>query len=116
MLGLKTVLALDDDMPVMIFDEIDTGISGKVSEMVGRSMRRLSHHCQILAITHQPQIAAQADHNYRVEKYEKDDRTITHIRKLIDEERIQEIAELMSGSTITEAALTSAREMLQSER
>jgi len=115
MLGLKTVLALDDDMPVMIFDEIDTGISGKVSEMVGRSMKRLSHHCQILAITHQPQIAAQADHNYRVEKYEKEDRTITHIRKLDGDERVREIAELMSGSTITEAALTSAREMLNGD-
>jgi DNA repair protein RecN (Recombination protein N) len=113
MLGLKTVLALDDDMPVMIFDEIDTGISGKVSEMVGRSMKRLSRHCQILAITHQPQIAAQADHNYRVEKIEEADRTITHIRRLEGDERIREIAELMSGSTVTEAALTSAREMMR---
>jgi len=113
MLGLKTVLALDDDMPVMIFDEIDTGISGKVSEMVGRSMKRLSQHCQILAITHQPQIAAQADHNYRVEKIEESDRTITHIRKLNGDERVREIAELMSGSTVTEAALTSAREMIK---
>jgi len=116
MLGLKSVLALDDDMPVMIFDEIDTGISGSVSEMVGRSMRKLSKSCQILAITHQPQIAAQADHNYRVEKLEESNRTITRIRKLEGDERVREIAELMSGSVITEAALASAREMLGGDR
>lgn len=116
MLGLKSVLALDDDMPVMIFDEIDTGISGSVSEMVGRSMRKLSKTCQILAITHQPQIAAQADHNYRVEKVEESDRTLTRIRKLEGDERVHEIAELMSGSVITEAALTSARQMLIVDR
>jgi len=116
MLGLKSVLALDDDMPVMIFDEIDTGISGSISEMVGRSMKKLSRSCQILAITHQPQIAAQADHNYRVEKVEDADRTITHIRKLEGDERIREIAELMSGTVITEAALASAREMLVGDR
>jgi len=116
MLGLKSVLALDDDMPVMVFDEIDTGISGSVSEMVGRSMRKLSKSCQILAITHQPQIAAQADHNYRVEKLEEADRTITRIRKLEGDERVREIAELMSGSVITEAALASAKEMLGGDR
>ncbi len=116
MLGLKSVLALDDDMPVMIFDEIDTGISGSVSEMVGRSMRKLSKTCQILAITHQPQIAAQADHNYRVEKVEESDRTLTRIRRLEGDERIHEIAELMSGSVITEAALASARQMLFGDR
>jgi DNA repair protein RecN (Recombination protein N) len=116
MLGLKSVLALDDDMPVMIFDEIDTGISGSVSEMVGRSMRKLSKTCQILAITHQPQIAAQADHNYRVEKLEDADRTLTRIRRLEGDERVHEIAELMSGSVITDAALASAREMIAVSR
>lgn len=116
MLGLKSVLALDDDMPVMIFDEIDTGISGSVSEMVGRCMKKLSRSCQILAITHQPQIAAQADHNYRVEKMEESDRTLTRIRRLEGDERVHEIAELMSGSVITDAALTSARQMLVGDR
>lgn len=112
MLALKTVLALDDDMPVMIFDEIDTGISGQVSEMVGKAMKKLSKHCQILAITHQPQIAAQADHHYRVEKYDEGERTTTQIVRLDPEEHVREVAALMSGSVITEAALASARAMI----
>lgn len=114
MLGLKTVLALDDEMPVMIFDEIDTGISGQVSEMVGRAMKKLSHHCQIIAITHQAPIAALAEHHYRVEKIEEGDRTLTHIVKLTDDDRVREIAGLMSGSTIGDAALESARQLLLS--
>lgn len=112
MLGLKTVLALDDEMPVMIFDEIDTGISGQVSEMVGRAMKKLSRHCQIIAITHQAPIAAQAEHHYRVEKVEEADRTLTHIVKLTHEDRVREIAVLMSGSTLSEAALESARQLM----
>lgn len=115
MLSLKSVLAHDDAMPVMIFDEIDTGISGNVSEMVGRAMKKLSRTCQILAITHQPQIAARADHHYRIEKHEEDDRTVTRIVKLTSEEHIREVAALMSGSVITEAALASAKEMIEGE-
>jgi len=112
MLGLKTVLALDDEMPVMIFDEIDTGISGQVSEMVGRAMKKLSQHCQIIAITHQAPIAAQAEHHFRVEKVEEADRTLTHIVKLTQEDRVREIAGLMSGSSLSEAALESARQLM----
>jgi len=113
MLSLKSILAKEHHLPVMIFDEIDTGISGEVSEKVGREMRKLSQYCQIVAITHQPQIASQAHKHYRVLKVEKDERTITQIDALSQEEHIKEVAGLMSGEQITESAITSARELIE---
>ena len=112
MLSLKSILAKEHHLPVMIFDEIDNGISGNISEKVGREMRKLSEHCQIVAITHQPQIASQAHKHYRVEKIEQGERTITKIEPLSDEEHIREVASLMSGEEITESALNSARELI----
>jgi len=113
MLSLKSILAKEHHLPVMIFDEIDTGISGNISEKVGREMRKLSEHCQIVAITHQPQIASQAHKHYRVEKVEEGERTITRITPLTEEEHIHEVASLMSGEEITDSALTSARELIE---
>lgn len=113
MLALKSILAKEQSLPVMIFDEIDTGISGEVSEKVGRAMRKLSDHCQIIAITHQPQIASQAHHHYKVDKKETEDRTITEILSLSNEEHIREVASLMSGSEISENSLKSAEELIQ---
>lgn len=113
MLALKSILAKEHHLPVMIFDEIDTGISGNISEKVGREMRKLSEHCQIVAITHQPQIASQAHKHYRVEKVEEGERTITRIVPLSEEEHIHEVASLMSGEEITDSALTSARELIE---
>jgi DNA repair protein RecN (Recombination protein N) len=112
MLSLKSILAREQKLPVMIFDEIDTGISGEISEKVGRVMRKLSEMCQIVAITHQPQIASQAHKHYKVQKVEEGDRTVTKIIPLSDEEHIREVASLMSGEQITESALTSARELI----
>lgn len=112
MLSLKSILAREQKLPVMIFDEIDTGISGEISEKVGRVMRRLSEMCQIVAITHQPQIASQAHKHYKVQKVEEGERTVTKILPLTDEEHIREVASLMSGEQITESALTSARELI----
>ncbi|TVR15705.1 MAG: DNA repair protein RecN [Balneolaceae bacterium] len=113
MLSLKSILAREHHLPVMIFDEIDTGISGNISEKVGREMRKLSQFCQIIAITHQPQIASQAHKHYRVEKAEENARTTTRILPLSDEQHIREIASLMSGEEITESALMSARELVE---
>ncbi|MCH8524041.1 MAG: DNA repair protein RecN [Balneolales bacterium] len=114
MLALKSILAMEQSLPVMIFDEIDTGISGEVAEQVGQTMRRLATKCQILAITHQPQIASQAHHHFKVSKQEEEERTITYIHKLDDEEHIREVATLMSGAKVSEAALKSARELVES--
>jgi DNA repair protein RecN (Recombination protein N) len=113
MLSLKSILAKEHHLPVMIFDEIDTGISGNISEKVGREMRKLSQHCQIVAITHQPQIASQAHKHYRVQKVVEHERTITKIVPLSAEEHIHEVASLMSGEKITDSALTSAKELIE---
>lgn len=113
MLALKSVLARDQRLPVMVFDEIDTGISGAVAEKVGQTMRRLASTCQIITITHQPQIASHAHHHVVVEKAEQDGRTFTRIRQLDEEAHIREVAVLMSGEIVTDAALTSARQLIQ---
>ncbi len=113
MLALKSTLAKEQSLPVMIFDEIDTGISGEVSEKVGRTMRFLSEECQIIAITHQPQIASQAHKHYKVQKIEGADRTVTRILALSEREHIQEVASLMSGEDITDAAVKSAEQLIE---
>ncbi len=113
MLALKSILALRQQLPVMIFDEIDTGISGHISEKVGGVMRRLSEHCQIIAITHQPQIASQAHKHYKVEKIESSDRTVTQIVELNEEEHIREVAGLMSGEQISDSAINNAKELIE---
>ncbi len=112
MLALKSIIAREQSLPVMIFDEIDTGISGEISEKVGRTMRRLSERCQIIAITHQPQIASQAHKHYKVQKIEQDGRTVSRIVPLDDNEHVTEVATLMSGEDITDAALESAQELI----
>jgi DNA repair protein RecN (Recombination protein N) len=113
MLALKSTLANRESLPVMIFDEIDNGISGGISEKVGRAMRRLSEQCQIIAITHQPQIASQAHHHYKVVKTEQENRMVTNIKLLSGREHTREVAGLMSGDEITEAALTSAEKLIE---
>lgn len=116
MLALKSIMAREQSLPVMIFDEIDTGISGEISEKVGRTMRSLSERCQIIAITHQPQIASQAHKHYKVEKVEEQGRTVSRIIPLNEDEHITEVATLMSGEEITEAALESATELINKNR
>lgn len=112
MLALKTILAKNDKLPILIFDEIDTGISGRIAQIVGKSMKGLSEYHQLIAITHLPQIASNAGTHFMVEKETKDDRVTTTMKKLDKNERILEIAKLLSGDKITEASMISAREMI----
>lgn len=112
MLALKTILAKSDRLPILVFDEIDTGISGAIANRVGESMRDLASYHQIIAITHLPQIAALADLHFVVEKVVEGERTKTRIQRLSEDERTQEVATLMSGKSVTDAALKSAREMM----
>lgn len=112
MLALKSILAKSDRLPVMIFDEIDVGISGRIAQAVGVSMKNLSKHHQIIAITHLPQIAGLADTHIVVEKSEKHGRATTSVRLLTLEERVREVAKLMSGSAVTEAGLIGAKELM----
>jgi len=112
MLALKTILAKSDRLPILVFDEIDTGISGVIANRVGESMHDLASYHQIIAITHLPQIAALADLHFIVEKVVEADRTKTRIQRLGEEERTKEVATLMSGKDVSDAALESARQMM----
>ncbi len=115
MLALKSILARQQQLPVMIFDEIDTGISGPVALQVGKTMRKLAQDCQIIAITHLPQIASMGNQHFVVEKQETESRTVTSIRRLDENQQVEEVAKLMSGSDITEAAIRNARELMSSD-
>ena len=113
MLAIKSVVSEAADTPTLIFDEIDVGISGITAEKVGNMMHRLSESRQIISITHLPQIAAEADTAYVIEKEVVGDKTITGIRRLDDEGRVMELARLLGGASVTESVLATAREMLQ---
>ena len=111
MLGLKAVLAKKDAVDTLIFDEIDTGISGKTAGMVADKMSAISKEHQVISITHLPQIASHADSHYLIEKSVKDKHTFTDIRKLNNEESVNELARMLGGTVITDAALDNAREL-----
>lgn len=112
MLALKTIMAGKDRIPVVIFDEIDTGISGKVAQIVGRQLKSLAEIHQVICITHLPQIAGLGKHHYRVYKQSEDGRSQTNIQLLSHEERIGEIAALIGGATVTETTRRQALELL----
>ena len=112
MLCVKALIASTNGLPTIIFDEIDTGVSGEVATQMAKIMRQMADNRQIIAITHLPQIAAQANAQYRVYKADTDTRTETHITRLKDEERVQEIAAMLYGKTITPAAIKTAQELL----
>ncbi len=112
MLCLKALIASTKGLPTIIFDEIDTGVSGDIATQMASIMREMSAHRQIIAITHLPQIAAQGEHHYKVYKADTDKRTETHISRLTEDERITEIASMLSGNNVSEAAMKTARELL----
>jgi DNA repair protein RecN (Recombination protein N) len=113
MLALKSILAKQDRLPMLVFDEIDTGISGRISQKVGIAMKKLANFHQIIAITHQPQIAALADAHLSVEKIESDGRAVVKATFLDTHQRINEVAKLLSGEKITSASLESAKELMK---
>ncbi|MDR0541091.1 MAG: DNA repair protein RecN [Dysgonamonadaceae bacterium] len=112
MLGIKALIAGILALPTIIFDEIDTGVSGEVADKMGKIMHEMGEIMQVIAITHLPQIAARGDFQYFVYK-EENDVTETHIRRLSPEERIKEIAQMLSGSELTDAAIANAKELLR---
>ncbi len=113
MLCLKSVLASSSGLPAIIFDEIDSGVSGEVASMVGSILSDMGKTMQVINITHLPQVASRGNLHYHVYKEESDHSTITRVRLLSDDERVTEVARLLSGSTITEAAMRNARELLE---
>ncbi|WP_337866732.1 DNA repair protein RecN [Ignavibacterium sp.] len=116
MLSLKTILAKNDRLPLLIFDEIDTGVSGRIAQKVGQALRDLAEYHQIISITHLPQIAAMAHSHYVVEKIQEDGRVVSHLRKLNEEEHISEVAKLLSGEKLTEASIQSAIQLIKSSK
>ncbi len=112
MLALKAELALRSQLPTIIFDEIDTGVSGRVAEAMARMMQGMSAKAQVLSITHLPQIAAMGQTHFVVTKTEVDGRTTSTLRRLSADERVEAIATMLSGSTLTQAALDNARALL----
>lgn len=111
MLAFKTVFADEEGTDTLIFDEIDTGISGKTAWKVSEKLGKLAGGHQIICITHLPQIAAMADSHYLIEKQVKQERTVTDIKRLSEEESISELARLLGSGSVTEAVMTNAREM-----
>ena len=114
MLACKNVISSCDNIPTLIFDEIDAGISGITASIVGRKLKEIASQHQIICITHLPQIAACGMSNYRIYKETDDEKTYTNIQKLSEEGRIEEIARLLGGATVTETTLASARELIAS--
>jgi DNA repair protein RecN (Recombination protein N) len=105
-------LAQYSKLPTIIFDEIDTGVSGEIANKMGEIMKEMSHKMQVFAITHLPQIAAKGDQHYKVFKFDQGDTTISEVKLLSKEERVIEIAEMLSGKDISESAMNHAKALL----
>ncbi|MGL5013878.1 MAG: DNA repair protein RecN [Bacteroidales bacterium] len=112
MLSIKAIIASVTALPTIIFDEIDTGVSGEISDKMGDIMVEMSNHMQVMSITHLPQVAAKGSTQLKVYKIDDGETTVTNLVQLTTQERVEEIARMLSGATITESALSHAREML----
>ena len=112
MLALKTILNRGQYISTIIFDEIDTGVSGQVASSIGSTAKEIAKQKQVLCITHLPQVASLADYHIHVSKYEKDGRTVTAVKKLSIDERIHEVARMLSSDNVTESALQNAKQLL----
>ena len=112
MLAIKTVLADVDDVLTLVFDEIDTGISGKAAKSVGEKLKTISEKHQVMVVTHSASIAAKGDYNYFISKKTNNDKTYTQIKQLSEKETIEEIARISSGD-ITDISIAHAKELRQ---
>lgn len=115
MLSIKSIVADKMQLPSIIFDEVDTGVSGDVANRMGEMMHDISRNIQVMAITHLPQVAAQGNAHYKVFKQDTDTSTVTRIQELTPEQRVDELAVMLSGSTVNEAARANARSLLGME-
>ena len=113
MLGIKSLMATHIQLPTIIFDEIDTGVSGEIAHKMGEMMKEMAGGLQVVAVTHLPQVASQGDSHLKVYKADDDEKTTSNIKLLNEEERIREIAGMLSGDTINEAAIENARILLK---
>jgi DNA repair protein RecN (Recombination protein N) len=113
MLSLKSLLTKNNNLPTIIFDEIDAGVSGEVADKVGQILSGMGKYMQVINITHLPQVASRGTRHYHVYKDDTDNSTFTRVKLLSPEERILEVARLLSGSEVTETAMKNARELLK---
>ncbi|WP_375324700.1 DNA repair protein RecN [Flagellimonas sp. GZD32] len=113
MLVIKAILAEYENLPTMMFDEIDTGVSGEISNRMGEIMQQMGNSMQVFSITHLPQVASKGKYQFKVYKEESAAGTSTHIKQLDTEERVRELAEMLGGKTLSESALAHAKELLQ---
>jgi len=113
MLCIKSLLSSARGLPTIIFDEIDAGVSGEIADRMGRIMQEMGHNIQVISITHLPQIAGKGDHHFKVFKTETDHHTLSSVKSLSRDERVEEIAGMLSGSELTDAALENARLLLK---
>jgi DNA repair protein RecN (Recombination protein N) len=116
MLAMKRILAIIGGRQVLIFDEVDAGIGGAIAEVVGRKLRELSKHHQVICVTHLPQIACFADRHHSVKKEVKSGRTVTVVDSLEKEARVEEIARMLGGVKVTEKTRAHAQEMMENAR
>lgn len=112
MLSIKSIVADKMQLPAIVFDEVDTGVSGEVANRMGEMMYGISRNIQVIAITHLPQVAAQGDAHFKVYKEDTDTSTVTRIRELSADERVGELAVMLSGAAVNEAARANARSLL----
>ena len=112
MLSIKAIIAKTMNLPTIIFDEVDTGVSGDVADKIGEMMGEMSRRIQVIAITHLPQVASRGDNHIKVYKTDIDDSTITSVKLLSNDERVKEIASMLSGKVITQSAIDNAISLL----
>ncbi len=112
MLAIKSVLATGAGVPTLIFDEVDSGLGGRVAFTLGRKLEQLGSNYQVLVISHLPQVAARAQTHYKIEKVEQNGRVVTQVRKLEGDERLEEVARMLGGHEVSAAALANAQELL----
>lgn len=115
-LSIKSMMAERMNMPTVIFDEIDTGVSGEIADKMGRMMKEMAGLMQIITITHLPQVAGKGTRHYKVFKQDTDERTVSSVKELAGEERVREIAGMLSGERLTDAALEAARALISNDQ
>jgi len=115
MLAIKSAFSRKEGKTSIVFDEVDTGVSGRVAQAIAQKIHKIGQSGQVLAISHLPQVIAIADFQFFIEKISNDYSTVSTVRLLSVEERVEEVAKMLAGENVTEAALSQARELLQSK-
>lgn len=113
MLALKSIFVNARGQTAILFDEVDSGVSGQAAQKMAEKMKQIASVIQVICISHLPQVASMSDHHLYISKHEKDDRTTTQVQELIGEERVQEVARMISGATVTKLTLQNAKEMIE---